>query len=286
MRVPAVILRSSVAARAAAGLLVTLAATPVFAVSVECHALADSRPLSAALIGTLLGDAQSFDRVQASFVAVNQDLGKEPASAALRPLLASMNAHADQLLQQRELVRQDRERLLGISRNSNDLLEASEVLASLMLQNGANAAETAAILQLAMLSQRLGRSADAVIGWDGVRPEAVFLLGKDLKTFGVFLAGLKEGDAPLRLRAQRQPAIQQQLARSQDILDGMNAAAGALLEHLRELAAARVAQAALQQEADQFAHVLALDCAGSDAGAVGPLRLPAQAQPTPPSKKP
>ena len=76
-----------------------------------------------------------------------------------------------------------------------------------MLQNGASVSEINAALHLAMLSQRLGRSADTFMGWDGVRPESVFLLGKDLKTFDMIVSGLKNGDTGLRLHAQRLPAI-------------------------------------------------------------------------------
>ena len=260
-----------------------LAATGAFADDGACRALADSRALSAALIGTLFADAQSFDRTQASMAAVNRDVRVDsdaPAGdQAFKRLLASMSAHANVLQQQREVVRQDHERLGAISRASSDLLEASETLSSLLLQNNAGAAHIAAVLQMAMLSQRLGRSADTFFTFNGINPEAVFLLGKDLKTFDVILSGLVNGNAELRLRAQHDPAIVKQLAKAQGVLAGIHESAKFLLDHLHELVAAREAQTALQHEADQLGHTLAMSCAGSDAGVSEPLRLPSQASP-------
>lgn len=266
-----------------------LAASPAFADDGACRALADSRGLSAALVGTLFGDAQSFERTQASIAAIGRDVRPDPDapanSVASERFLASMKTHADQLLQQRDLVRLDHERLRDISGAANDLLEATETLNSLLLQNNAGVVHINAALQLVMLSQRLGRSADTVIAWDGIRPEPVFLLGKDLKTADRILAGLKDGDTELRLRAQRQPEVAQQLAKAQGIIARMKADAQPLLDHLRELVTARVAQAALQREADQLGHALAISCAGSDAGAPEPLRLPGQAASAPASSR-
>jgi twitching motility protein PilJ len=279
-------MRSSLATlRAALYGLGLLAAASVFADDGACRAQADSRALSAALIGTLSGDAQSFDRTQASMAAVNRDvrLGSDTTAddAAFRRFLAGMSARANVLQQQREIVQQVHERLGAISRASSDLLDASETLSSLMLQANASPAHVAAVMQLDMLSVRLGRSADNFIGWDGIRPEAVFLLGKDLRTFDVLLSGLADGNAELRLRAQHDPAIVKQLAKVRGVLAGMRANAQYFIDHLKELVAAREAQAALQQDADQLGHTLAISCAGSDAGVAGPLLLPSQAASAP-----
>ena len=54
----------------------------------------------------------------------------------------------------------------------------------------------------------------------------------------------------------------------------MKSAADPLLEHLKELMTARLAQTTLQQESDALGHALAMACAGSDGGAANPLRVP------------
>jgi len=275
---PALLLPSLSFLRVASCGLGLLAAAPAFADDDACRALADSRTLSAALIGTLQGDAQSFDRTRASVDAVNRDvrLDDSPANSAagMRRLVAGITARANLLQQHRAMVQQVHEHLGAISRNSSSLLDASEGLASLLLQAGASPAHLAAGMQLDMLSVRLGRSADNFVGLNGFNAEAVFLLGKDLNTFDVLLSGFADGNAELRLRAQRDPAIVKQLGKLRGILAGMRQDAQYFIDHLRDLVAVREAQAALQHDADQLGHTLAMSCAGSDAGAAEPLRLP------------
>ena len=81
--------------------LSVLATTSTFADDDACRALADSRALSATLVGTLYGDAQSFDRTRASVAAVNRDLRlDEEASAsasAMKRLVAGLSARANVL---------------------------------------------------------------------------------------------------------------------------------------------------------------------------------------------
>ncbi len=285
MRVSARLAACGVAAALAAPVLAQ-GATSI--VPLACRALADSRTLSAALPGTLFGDAQSFERVQASSVAIDQMAASDfgASDPALHQLLLTMGRNAEFLLQRRELVMHDLERIHAISLASSDLLEQSELLSSALLMNGGTSAETSAALQAAMLSQRIGRSADRLVGWDGISPESVFLLGKDLHTMGTILDGFRNGDSSLRLRAQRLPDIRKPVDKALAIQSTMQAAAQAILDSLRDLAGARQAQVTLQVEADQLGHALAMACAGSDASAPGPWRAPAPATPAPPAARP
>ena len=73
--------------------------------------------------------------------------------------------------------------LRAINRQSSDLLESAETVSSLKLQQDASAAELSAVGQLVMLTQRIGKSANEFLTMEGVSPEAVFLLGKDLNSF-------------------------------------------------------------------------------------------------------
>jgi twitching motility protein PilJ len=56
-------------------------------------------------------------------------------------------------------------------------------VSALKLQHGAAPAELSAAGQLVMLTQRIGKSANEFLTVEGVSPEAVFLLGKDLNSF-------------------------------------------------------------------------------------------------------
>ena len=50
-----------------------------------------------------------------------------------------------------------------------------------------------------MLTQRIGKSANEFLTMEGVSPEAVFLLGKDLNSFKEIGQGLLDGSPELRL---------------------------------------------------------------------------------------
>ena len=84
------------------------------------------------------------------------------------------------------------------------MLEIAETVASLKLQQNAPASEISAAGQLVMLTQRIGKSANEFLTVDGVSPEAVFLLGKDLNSFKdepAMTVSAQEG-SPFSLRCQ------------------------------------------------------------------------------------
>ena len=93
--------------------------------------------------------------------------------------------------------------LRKMSSNSTELLSIAENISSLKLQANAPAAEMSATGQLVMLTQRISKSANESLTLDGINPEAVFLLGKDLNTFKEIAEGLLNGNADLRLAPAR-----------------------------------------------------------------------------------
>jgi hypothetical protein len=70
--------------------------------------------------------------------------------------------------------------------------------------------------ELPNLTQRIGKSANEALTIEGVSPEALFLLGKDLNSFRDIARGLLDGNADLRLTATRDPALR---ARLEALLD-------------------------------------------------------------------
>ena len=54
-----------------------------------------------------------------------------------------------------------------------------------------------------MLTQRIGKSANEFQTMEGVSPEAVFLLGKDLNSFKEIAQGMLDGSPELRLAATK-----------------------------------------------------------------------------------
>jgi twitching motility protein PilJ len=78
-------------------------------------------------------------------------------------------------------------------------------VSSLKLQQGASAAELSAVGQLVMLTQRIGKSANEFQTMEGVSPEAVFQLGKDLNSFREIADGLLSAMPNCACPAPRQP---------------------------------------------------------------------------------
>lgn len=88
--------------------------------------------------------------------------------------------------------------------NSNDalLLENTQQFTAMLGENGGTVRELDYAHQLSMLSQRMAKNANAVLGGDLINPEVVFLLGKDVSVFNEIVAAFLDGKNPeLQVRA-------------------------------------------------------------------------------------
>src|SRR5438270_678720 len=135
--------------------------------------------------------------------------------------------------------------LRAINRQSSDLLETAETISSLKLQQEASPAELSAVGQLVMLTQRIGKSANEFLTMEGVSPEAVFLLGKDLNSFKEIAQGLLDGSPELRLAGSKDPQTRERLEALMKLYEQTRTQAGAILGNLQGLVSAREAQAAI-----------------------------------------
>ncbi len=123
-------------------------------------------------------------------------------------------------------------------------------MSSLKLQQGAPATELSAAGQLVMLTQRIGKSANEFLTVEGVSPEAVFLLGKDLNTFSEITNGLISGSNELRLASARDPQLREQLSTLLKVYQQTRTEASAILGNLQSLVAAREAQGAILADSE------------------------------------
>ena len=96
-----------------------------------------------------------------------------------------------------------------------------------------------------MLTQRIGKSANEFLTMEGVSPEAVFLLGKDLNTFKEIAEGLLNGSAELRLKPTGDAQIRERLEALLKLYEQTRTEAGAILGNLQGLVSARDAQASI-----------------------------------------
>ncbi|MEO7008672.1 MAG: methyl-accepting chemotaxis protein, partial [Caldimonas sp.] len=175
------------------------------------------------------------------------------------------------VLAQQKVLTQVGLSLRAINRQSADLLDVAETVSSLKVQHDAPAVELSAVGQLVMLTQRIGKSANEFLTTEGVSPEAVFLLGKDLNTFRDLGVGLLEGDAQMRLPGTKDPQTRERLTALMKMYDETRAQAGTILGNLQGLTSAREAEASIVADSEPLRKGLEVvqDRLGSETGIGG-----------------
>ncbi|WP_050872436.1 methyl-accepting chemotaxis protein [Comamonas testosteroni] len=231
------------------------------------QALMQSQRLAKSVSIAMTGAAPAFADVKDSagvlarnvraLAAGDSDLGVNALGGGLQDELSSISTlmeraekSAGLILGQQKTLTQVGDALRTINRQSSDLLETAETISSLKLQQGAGAAEISAAGQLVMLTQRIAKSANEFQTLEGVSPEAVFLLGKDLNSFKEISEGLLNGSAEMRLSAARDPQVREQLETLIKQYDDTRTQASAILGNLQGLVSAREAQASINNDSE------------------------------------
>ncbi|HEX3142105.1 MAG TPA: type IV pili methyl-accepting chemotaxis transducer N-terminal domain-containing protein, partial [Rhizobacter sp.] len=183
-------------------------------VAASGQALMQSQRLAKSVSQALIGSPQAFPEVKESTEVLAKSVrglakgegGIDAAPSSVQESLAPMvplvdraEKNANTVMGQQKILTQVGKALRTINRQSSDLLEIAETVSSLKLQQEASPAELSAVGQLVMLTQRIGKSANEFLTMEGVSPEAVFLLGKDLNSFREIADGLLNGNQELRL---------------------------------------------------------------------------------------
>ncbi|MFZ2990428.1 MAG: methyl-accepting chemotaxis protein [Ideonella sp.] len=229
------------------------------------QALMQSQRLAKSVSQALIGSPAAFPEVRESgevlarnlrgLSAGNEQLSAVPQStqealAPLLPLVDNAEKNATVVLSQQAVLTQVGQALRLINRQSSDLLEIAETVSSLKLQTNASPAELSAVGQLVMLTQRIGKSANEFLTLEGVSPEAVFLLGKDLNSFREIADGLLRGNPELRLPGTKDAQTREQLELLITQYEQTRAQASAILGNLQGLVSAREAQNAIVAESE------------------------------------
>ena len=235
------------------------------------QALMQSQRLAKSVSQALIGNVPAFAEVRESIDVLAKNVrslktGEGAVAAApaavqgllepVVPLVDRAEKNATTILGQQKILTQVGEALRTINRQSSDLLEIAETISSLKLQQGASASELSAAGQLVMLTQRIGKSANEFLTMEGVSPEAVFLLGKDLNSFREIGQGLSDGNAELRLAPTRDPATKERLVALMKQYEETRTQAGAILGNLQGLVAAREAQATVIADSEPLRKAL------------------------------
>ena len=235
------------------------------------QALMQSQRLAKAVSQALVGNAQSFPEVKEAIEVLGRnarglkngdaDIASVPSAAqepmeVVLPLVERAEKSAGQVLAQQKTLTQVGEALRAINRQSSDLLETAETVNSLKLQQGAGPAELSMVGQLVMLTQRIGKSANEFLTMEGVSPEAVFLLGKDLNAFREIAEGVTNGNAELRLPGTRDPQTKERLQQLIKQYEQTRTQASAILGNLQGLVTAREAQVAVLKDSEPLRKAL------------------------------
>ena len=226
------------------------------------QSLMQSQRLAKSVSQALVGSAQAFPDVKESAGVLaktvrglksgDDSLRLSPVTDELQPdvdkvipLMERAEKNAATVMSQQAILTQVGAALRTINRQSSDLLEIAETVSSLKLQQNAAPAEISASGQLVMLTQRIGKSANEFLTLEGVSPEAVFLLGKDLNSFKEIAQGLQEGSPELRLAGSKDPQTRERLEALMALYEQTRVQAGAILGNLQGLVSAREAQASI-----------------------------------------
>ncbi|MFW5330858.1 methyl-accepting chemotaxis protein [Hydrogenophaga sp. ZJX-1] len=231
-------------------------------VAASGQALMQSQRLAKSVSQALVGSPSAFPEVRESSEVLSRNmrgfkegdaelsidaLGAAYAEqlAELTPKVDAAMSNASTVLAQQAILTQVGDSLRSINRQSSDLLEIAETISALKLERNAPANDISAAGQLVMLTQRIGKSANEFLTLEGVSPEAVFLLGKDLNTFKEIADALLNGSDELRLKATSDTQIRERLEALLKMYDQTRTEAAAILGNLQGLASAREAQASI-----------------------------------------
>lgn len=231
------------------------------------QSLMQSQRLAKSVSQALVGSPQAFPYVVESSGVLarnvralnsgDSELGVESLGEQFKsdlegttPLMESAERNAGVVMGQQKILMQVGDALRTINRQSSDLLEIAETVFSLKLQQNAPVAEISAAGQLVMLTQRIGKSANELQTMEGVSPEAVFLLGKDLNSFKEIAQGLLDGSPELRLTATKDAQTREQLEALIKLYEETRTQASAILGNLQGLVSAREAQSSIISDSE------------------------------------
>ena len=208
----------------------------------------------------LIGSPEAFKQLQQSreefIVALKLltqggdagDVSLPATSDTVKPQLDALTKEWDKTDKSVQLVLAQSKNLIGLATavrqiNANNplLLDLAEQIQALKLQSQAPAREISLSGQLVMLTQRLARNANAMLGADVIDPEVAFLMGKDTTTFRELVQGLTKGSDSLRVAGAKDPEQLAKLADLDKAYQEFQAAVASILGNLQALVNAKQA---------------------------------------------
>ncbi len=227
-------------------------------------AAVQSQRLGKVAAQTLTGNSAALDEMRAAAASLegsidklivaadpSDDAGAQSLKAAL-PLAQAIQKNTRLVLAQRAPLLEATELQMQIRAQAALLQEGADSLSALKLQQGASAAEVAAVGQFSVLSQRIPQSVSQLMTPKGVDRQSLMLLGKDLSVARALLEAMINGNVELRLQAPRDRLQKERLANLLQQFESLHQPAAALLNLLQPLAAARIAQTAIFNDSEKL----------------------------------
>ncbi len=140
----------------------------------------------------------------------------EPQNQAVRTAIdavqkrwETIEAKVNELNQAKDILTNLSQAVSSVNQGNQSLLELTEQLATQVA--GAGAREASLAGNLVMLTQRIAKNANALVGSE-VDSDVAFLLGKDTATFRDILNGLSQGSESLRVAPVKDPEARRTLS--------------------------------------------------------------------------
>jgi len=138
----------------------------------------------------------------------------------------------------------------NINQGNNAILELAQQAAQQVGQGGGSLREIEYSNQLAVLSQRIAKNANALASGEEIDPEVAFLLGKDAGTFRDILNGLLKGSDSLRLSGVKNEEARGTLVELQKRFATYDQGVAAILQNMNRLVLAKQAARGINNESE------------------------------------
>ncbi|MDZ7654168.1 MAG: type IV pili methyl-accepting chemotaxis transducer N-terminal domain-containing protein [Burkholderiaceae bacterium] len=202
----------------------------------------------------------SRDRIDANVEALtNGDRTRalSAATATIQPALSRLadrwratQAASSAIAAQEKALLQFGDVVKRINTISPRLLQLTEEIAAAKLERGASAREIAASGQLVMLTQRMGRSANAIVAGEGANAELALTLGRDINLFRDLTAALLQGSDSLRIAPASDPETRARLQELSKVYGEFHGSVGGALSNLQAISQAKDAELTIVREAE------------------------------------
>jgi twitching motility protein PilJ len=225
--------------------------------------------LAKAAPNAVQGNRVAFSEVKESRDAIIANLealtsgdkarGLSPSSAEIQPPLSRVVDRWSTSKSAASVILANEQTLLAfgdVIKRINDaaprLQQLTEEIAAIKLQIAASGREIAAAHQLVTLTQRLSKSANALVSGTAANAEVALTLGRDINRFRDLAQGLLAGSDALRLQASTDAESRARLQELLKIYGEFQQAIGGAIGGLQSVVAAKEAELAILRESEQL----------------------------------